>query len=320
MIPEKHKTTRNRVSNILKVAVSLAGILVLLLTQDLHAASQLFRDLDWRLFLLALLLIILGYFVRAYRWGSLVWALGARASFGQLSRLYFVGAFFNLFLPTGMGGDAVRMYELSRDGGQTVPAISSVLVDRFLGIFVLFAIALLAIAGSHRLVASEIRLLIGAVFLILLIGIGLLFQRRWIEAWGRRLGLARLLGRFEILRGLYDSIHLYGPAPLARATAASLVWNLILILGYYLLGLAVGADLALGFYFLLVPVIAALLLVPSVGGLGVREGATVLLFRQVGVPDAQALALALAYDLTLLTAALIGASIYIFRAIREAQR
>lgn len=320
MSPDQRKTARNRIANILKVAVSLVGILALLLTQDLKAAGQLFRDQDWRPFLLALFLFILGSFVRAYRWGSLIWALGARVSFRRLVRLYFVGSFFNLFLPTGMGGDAVRMYELSRDGGKAASAISSVLVDRFLGLFVLFAFALLALIGSHQLVVLEIRLLISVMFLVLLIGVGLLLQRTWIEAWARRLGLDRLLGRFDILRELYGSLHLYGPAALLRATTASLVWNLILIVGYYLLGLAVGIDLPLAFYFLLVPVISALLMVPSVGGLGIREGGTVLLFQQVGAPETQALALALAFDVTLLVTALIGAGTYIIQGIREAQR
>lgn len=318
--PDERRKARSRIANILKAAVSLVGILLLLLTQDLQAAAQLFRDQDWRPFLLALLLYTLGSFIRAYRWGALVWALGARASFGRLARLYFVGAFFSLFLPTGVGGDAIRMYELSRDTGSAAPAISSVLMDRFLGLFVLFAIALLALIGSHQLVAPEIRLLIGAVFLILLLGVGLLFQRTWAEAWARRLGLDRLLGRFQILKELYSSIHRYGSAALLRATAASLVWNLILVLSYYLLGLAVGIDLVLGPYFLLIPVISALLMVPSLGGLGIREGGTVFLFGQVGVPEAQALALAFSYDVLLVITGLIGAGIYLVQGIQEAQR
>ena len=99
-----------------------------------------------------------------------------------------------------------------------------------------------------------------------------------------------------------------------------MVWNLILILGYYLLGVAVGIDLSAWYYFLFVPVVSAVLMVPSVGGLGVREGTTVLLFRQVGVGESQALALALAYDLTLLANGLLGATLYILQGARGARR
>jgi uncharacterized membrane protein YbhN (UPF0104 family) len=101
---------------------------------------------------------------------------------------------------------------------------------------------------------------------------------------------------------------------------ASVVWNLILILVYYLLGMSVGVDLSIGYYLLFVPVISVLLVVPSVGGLGIREGATVLLFSRVGVSETQALALALAYDVLLVASALIGGIIYIRQGVAGLRR
>jgi uncharacterized membrane protein YbhN (UPF0104 family) len=259
--------------------------------------------------------------VRAYRWGSLVWALDVHVRWWRLVALYFVGSFFNLFLPTGFGGDAVKMFELSRDDHKAAAAISSVLVDRFLGLFVLFALALLALLGGRELVTPEVRLLIVVVFAGSLIGVVLLLQRTWIEGWGRRLGVDRLLSRIKILRELYESLHVYGPAALLKATSASLVFNLILILGYCFLGLAVGIHLPLWYYFLFVPIISVLLLVPSVGGLGIREGATVFLFSQIeSVGRSQALALALAYDMTMLTIGLIGAIIYIVQGVQGVRK
>jgi len=302
---------RKRVSNILKVAVSLVGILAIVLTQDLGRVFQLLGDLAWWAFLWALVLLVLGTFVRAFRWGLLVWGLGIRASWPRLTGLFFVGSFYSLFLPTGIGGDAIKMYELSRGEEDAAPAISSVLVDRFLGLFVLFALALLVLAFSADMVSPDVRLAIVIGFLLCLTGVILLLQRTWIEAWGRWLGISRLLGRFRILRELYHSIHLYGLSTLLRASGASLVWNLTLILGYYLIGLAVGIELSLGYYFLFVPVISVLLIIPSVGGLGIREGATMLLFGQAGVAEDQALALALAFDLILVVIALIGAGVHI---------
>jgi uncharacterized membrane protein YbhN (UPF0104 family) len=307
---------RARLLNVLKVAISLAGLLLIVLTQDVKAGLELLLAMDWLPFLAALLLFLSGALVRAYRWGSLVWALGVRVTWWRLVDLYFVGAFFSQLLPTGVGGDAVKMYELSRDDHKAAPAISSVLVDRFLGLFVLFSMALVALAWGGDLVEPEERLLIAAVFGLSLVGTALLLQRTWIEALGRRLGLDRLLGRFKILAELYASLHLYGPRALLRATAASVAWNLILIVAYYLLGRAVGIDLQLWYYFLFVPIISAALLIPSVGGLGVREGITVILFTQVGAGESQALALGLAYLLTLWTTALIGATLYFTQGLR----
>lgn len=311
---------RTRILNILKVGISLAGLLIIVLTQDVKQGLKLLVAMDWLPFLAALLLFLSGAMVRAYRWGSLVWALDVQVSWWRLVDLYLVGAFFSQFLPTGVGGDAVKMYELARDDHKAAPAISSVLVDRFLGLFVLFAMALVALIWGHELVAPEERWLIAAVFAVSLAGAALLLQRTWIESLGRRLGLDRLLGRFKILGELYASLHLYGPAALLKATAASVLWNLILIAGYYLLGLAVGVDLHFWYYFLFVPIISAALLIPSVGGLGVREGITVILFTQVGVPESAALALGLAYLITLWITALIGGALYFTQGLRGVRR
>jgi uncharacterized membrane protein YbhN (UPF0104 family) len=61
-------------------------------------------------------------------------------------------------------------------------------------------------------------------------------------------------------------------------------------------------------------------MIPSVGGLGIREGITVLLFSQIGVPEAQALALAVVYDAVLLVNGFIGASIYLVQGMRGTRR
>jgi len=318
LVVEEHKK-RRKVVNLLKIVISL-GVLALFLRQvELDEVLRLLRQMDWLPFLSALVLFLSGSFVRAYRWGVLVWALGVPASWWRLVDLYFVGTFFNQFLPTGMGGDAVKMYELARDERKAAAAISSVLVDRFLGLFVLFAMALLALLLGHQMVPPQVRVLIALVFLISLVGAALVWQRTWIETGGRRLGLDRWVGRVRIVRELYRSLHDYGAAALWKATAASVVWNLILVLGYYLLAQAVSIHLELWYFFLFVPIISVLLMIPSVGGLGVREGATMFLFSQVA-DENRAGALALAYLLTLWINALIGAILYIMQGMREVQR
>jgi uncharacterized membrane protein YbhN (UPF0104 family) len=317
---EGRKKQRDRILNILKVVVSL-GLLMLLLTRvDVGQTLQRLAEMDWLAFSGAMALYLAGLLVRAYRWGFLIWALDVQVAWRRLVALYFVGSFFSLLLPTGVGGDAVKMYELSRDSQKATAAISSVLVDRFLGLFVLFALALVALVGGYQLVSYQVRILIAIVFVGCLLGAVLILQRTWIEACGRWLGVGRLLGRIKILQELYGSIHLYGPAALLRSTAASVLFNLMLILGNYLLGLAVDIHLPLWYYFLFVPLISALLMIPSIGGLGVREGAYVFLFGQVGVDQDHGLALAIAYDLTLLLTGVVGAIIYVFQGIQEARR
>ncbi len=310
---------RQRLINLLKILVSLGLLVLILVHVDVAQSLDILGRMRPAYFVAAIALELVGVLVRVYRWGVLVWALGVNVSWRRLLALYFVGSFFNLVLPTGVGGDAVRIYELSEDG-PTSAAMSSVLVERFLGLFTLFALALLALVGSFRLVPVQLRWFIAIAFGLGLVGITLVLQGTWMQAVGRRLGLAQWLGRITLLRELYQSIRAYGPTALIRATAAAFGFNLILVLLNYLLGQAVGIDLALGTYFLFVPIIAAVLMVPSIGGLGVRESAYVLLFSQVGIDQDRALALALSRDLLLLLLGLIGVIIYVTRSARESWR
>jgi len=68
---------------------------------------------------------------------------GRHFSVNRLTYLYFVGSFFNMVLPSGMGGDLVKYYELARhDRGDhahfRARVASSVLADRICGLMVLF--------------------------------------------------------------------------------------------------------------------------------------------------------------------------------------
>ena len=315
---DQRKKQRGRILNVLKVLVSVGALAWVLSKLDLGETWQVLTQMTMALFAAAMALYLGGVVVKAYRWGILVWSLGVRASFGRLVNLYFVGTFFSQVLPTGVGGDAVRMYELARDN-PAAASINSVLVDRFLGLFVLFGMALVPLAVDPELVSAPVRVAITAVFVVSLVAVVLLLQRTWIERWGHRLRLDRLLGRIKILRELYVSIHCYSTRALLKATGVSVVFNLMLILAYYLLGLAVGIDLQVWIYFLIVPIISALLLIPTVGGLGVREGGTVALFVQAGATPAQAGALAAAYLAGVYLTGLIGAILYIVRSVREAR-
>jgi uncharacterized protein (TIRG00374 family) len=310
---------KKRLLNLLKIVVSVGFLVLLLSRAELGEVLRRLRDIEVPLWLAAMALYIAGEFVRGYRWGVLLWSLGSQVSYRRLTSLYFVGSFYNLVLPTGFGGDAVKVLELSRDAGATA-AISSVVVERFSGLLVLFLLAALALVGSYQLIPPLIVVAILGVALLSILLVALLLQRTWIERWGRRLHIDRLLNRVAALRNLYRSLGLYSGRALARATGAALVFNLMQILANVLLARAVGIHLPVAYFFLFVPIIAFSNMLPSLGGLGLREGAYVFLFTQVGVDHDHALALALARDMTILGLGLIGAVVYVVQSALAGRR
>ena len=142
--------SKRRIRGLIQIAVS--AILLVMILRQVHWAEvwDALRRIDLGWLAIAWGLFLLGVVVRAVRWRVLLDALGVHRPLRELTTWYFVGSFFNVILPTGFGGDAVRAAELAQDTGRPGPVINSVLVDRYLGIMVLLAMGLLAGASAAR--------------------------------------------------------------------------------------------------------------------------------------------------------------------------
>jgi uncharacterized protein (TIRG00374 family) len=310
---------RQRLIDLAKVVVTAALLAVLALTVDLRQIGRTLVGVRWGPLLAALAVYQLGLFVRAYRWQALLGGLGARVPLRSLLRLYYVGTFFNSFLPSGFGGDAIRMYELSRHGVSGAAAISTVLADRVLGLLVLFAMALVALPFSWRLVPATVVVALLALIAGSALGLWLLLNRRLVEALARRLPLLARILHHEKVAALYASFHQYPRGALLRAAAASFLFNTDLILAQACLAWAVGVHIGLGYFLLFVPILSALLALPiSVSGFGVREGGYLVLFGQAGVASGEAVAMSLLFYAMNLATGLVGAVLYVLQGARAA--
>ena len=101
--------------------------------------------MNWSWYLPAFLLFLLNIVIRAYRWYTLLHSLNDRPSFRHLIYLYFVGFFANNFIPSGFGGDFVKIVSLRRTFGRGAEALSSVVMDRVTGLLGSAIIALVAL-------------------------------------------------------------------------------------------------------------------------------------------------------------------------------
>ncbi len=308
---------RKLLGSVLRIALSL-GLLALVLRQvGWEQTWEAFRGAQLSYLTAALGLAFASIVVRAFRWKILLDALGVRASLRRLTELYFIGTFFSTFLPTGVGGDVVRAYELAKQSERPAEVVGTVLLDRAAGLLVLFLIAAAALPFSHRLIGPEI---VGLIVTLTVLGWGaltLLLRRDWLE----RLGLLRWASRVRALDQVYESVYACGTRATGGALAASLVLNALLIGMNYLIGLSLGVFVSLWYYLLFVPIISFLLVLPiSLSGLGLREGGYVYLFAQAGVPAPLALTISLmVYAFNVATGS-VGGILYAAQGLRGLRR
>lgn len=302
------KRRRSQLFNLLKVLVSVGLLAYLFLFRiDLRALGAAVSRARWGVLAFAALLAISSVPLRAVRWFALLRGLDIEVPLPRLIVLYFVGAFFNVFLPTGLGGDAVRVVELARYTKKTPEAVGTVLVDRANGLWVLFVMGLVALPFAARYVPSETLLVIGGVSLAAVIGGWVVMGTRFVPWLGSKV---RLPGQAKLER-FYHAVSGCGYVALAQASAISLLFNLLNVLINYTIARGFGVDRPFGIFAVFAPLLSVSLLVPSIGGLGVREAAHILFYGTVGVDEATATAMGLTqYAVGTLVPGLIGGVLY----------
>ena len=286
--------TRSRLLNLGRSLISI-GLLVWILSRaGLAQLAEVARGADLRLFGVALVIAFIGILVRSLRWQWLLNAVGARVPFRRVVYLYFIGSFFNTFLPTGFGGDVVRVLEIG-PGATSDQAAGTALVDRLTGFIVLFVLALVTLPFSYRLLPPNLALIITLMGVAVLVGSLLLFEGRLLRRVTGWLPRSASLGGVAWVGKTYDVITACGRRGVLGALFWSLVFNLLQVLGNVLVARALGVTVSAWVFFMFVPLATAVLLVPiSISGFGVREGLYVAIFGQLGVGPTLAVALSLA--------------------------
>lgn len=307
---------KRRWLNLLRVIISVGALGFLFWKIGLKETLAVLGGADLRYLVVAFLLFILSLVIRAYRWLVLLRSLDPRVPFGRLLRLYFVGQFFNAFLPSSFGGDVVRALELTQDTRASA-AVGTVLLDRMTGLLVLFAMGLVVLPfHAARMESWLVGLLLGVAGGGLIVGVLVLEGRflrritRWLPA---RLSLA---GRGSLAK-VYAAVTGCGRRALLSAFGVSVAFNLVNVLINWLCGQAVHAGVGLGYFFAVTPILSVSGLIPSIGGWGVREAVSTALFAPVDVGANVAAALGMALGGVTLAAGLTGGGLYLVGSLRQ---
>ena len=121
---------------LVKLAVTLASLYLIFRSVSLEAVGQLFAHMQVGWFALAVLVFLVAQLVSALRCAYVVRTLGAELSWVAAVRAHFVGLWFNQVLPTGLGGDVVKIALIKAQAGLGI-ATRAVVIDRVSGLMIL---------------------------------------------------------------------------------------------------------------------------------------------------------------------------------------
>lgn len=303
---------------IIKIVFSSTLMFILYRKIPLEDLKEVIGSLNYLYFLPICLLLFSNTVLSALKWRLFLIADGVDIPLSTLTVTYLIGSFYNLFLPSNIGGDSYRIYDIAQKSRDSARSAASVFADRFSGFLALVSLSLL----SSILVAHEFdKFFYLKPLLIFLIMLAVLIALAKEKPVRTLLSLTRL-NRFPLLVKLTENFFLsfqcYGSDHklLARVMLISFMFQLSVILIVQLLALSLNTSVSFFYFSAFVPLITLMEALPvSLYGVGLRDLGYVFFFSssRVGMDKAQAGSLALLFLGISIGYSLIGGIIYIQR-------
>ncbi|HVU87598.1 MAG TPA: lysylphosphatidylglycerol synthase transmembrane domain-containing protein [Pirellulales bacterium] len=317
---------KNVLVNLLKFGLSfgILGYLIYDAVSDDTFALMMDQPKHWGCFAAAWALGMGATCLTFVRWYYLVRALDLPFTMADAFRLGFLGYLFNFVLLGSVGGDLLKAVYIAREQhGKRAEAVATVVIDRVIGLYVLFLVASVAalVTGIISTDVEAVRILvqatlwctvIGAIFILALVTPGF--------TQGRLSGRLRELPRVGPLFGrLLEAIRMYRTRPgvLILTSVLSVFVHVLNTIAVYLIARGLPGEVpSLGAHFIIVSLAmlaGAIPLLPA--GLGQFEGAMDALYSVVPggaeVPPEEGLFVAFGWRAITITIAIVGVIFYI---------
>lgn len=296
---------KKHINLVIRSIVSLGLLTWLTLLLDWRELFEVLTRIKLEWMLLAVGWVIISMIISVSKWKLILQAQAITLSWPELWRAYWAGLFFNNFLPSSIGGDALRIVWVGRLTGDVAGSTASVFVERVLATV---GLSITGLAASLFIVQPDQRV----IFLFLLL-IAFSFALLGLLMWGwipQR--FAQSQGRvITFLRGIEQ-----------HGTRLKGQWGVILrviFLSVLFQGSVVGVNYAIfkalqissigwinAMYVIPVTSIAAMLPI-GINGYGVREGAYVALLASYHVPATTAFAASILFAFLVSISSLYGA-------------
>lgn len=272
---------KKAVKTILKIAVSIAAIAFVVSKIDIEATKNTLFSADITYLAFALLVYTISQMLSAMRINSLFVTIPLRLDTFMNMRLYWLGMFYNFFLPGGVGGDGYKIYYLKKHYKQSTKELFTlifsdrlsglVIIACYLTIFVSFFVKTLPIPYKEWTI------------LLLPMGLAAYYAFLWIFKRSALQAYWKVVGYSFIVQGL-------------QMCAACLI----------LFSLGENANFDSYMFLFFMSSIASAIPI-SMGGIGLREMTFVIGSQYLGTQEGVAVSLSILFYLVSLISSLPGA-------------
>ncbi len=302
------------------LSVSLLGLLFWILRQEIAEIPAMIKAAELPFILAALALSFLNVSSLALRLKLVFSGENISLPFLEALQLSLVGYFFNNFMPSGVGGDVIKAHYISRSSNKNIESYTSVMMDRIIGLYTHLCIGSIAVFFIDK---EFMRLPVKPLILSLAL-IGILFffsviNKRVIDVIQKILLKIKLFKVGEKLKEVVGIVHDYRnrSKTLYKSFSVSFIAQVFYFFAVYVLLLSIGQEFYIRNLFLIMPIVVLVSLMPSIGGLGFREG-TMVFFLVPFIGSQTALAVSLLFLACYhIFISVLGGGVYLYWNIRH---
>ncbi len=298
---------KKKIFNVLKIIVSIALIVFILSKMRGQELLQAIKSANYFYLVPAVLLYFSAIVLSSLRWQIFLKVVDISNNFWNLLKFYLISIFAGNFLPSG-GLDVVRAYYVGR-GGKMSKAFAATFIDRLSGFYaILFYLILAAILISVR-IKSLFSLTVLGIAVILLLNI-LIFNK----------GFAQIVQKIKKTRFTTPIVNfllvLHSYRQQIRVIFYTLPISILIQFFFSLVPIIIAPGLGVQIPFwesiLLLPIINFIMMIPvTISGLGLREGAFIILYGEL-IGNEKALILSLLYYFTSVIISIAGWILFLF--------
>jgi uncharacterized protein (TIRG00374 family) len=299
MQKDSNRSRLEKAKLLLKFIVTIILIVAILLNlDDLSEIRRLIINVDPLYILVVFSLHTLDRCLMTFKWLLLLRSRKLYLPFVQGLKIYCAAMVWGMFLPATVGADAIRAFHTSRIGLDSDAVLASIVVERMVGVLSglslgILSLILLSTRAPLDAQFEAVWWLSGAM----LAGGLFLFAGSFSKATFHLIH-DRLLERFQETRIMRRLRHFHvtyqtywnSKRILAVFFGLTFVEQLVPVINVWLLAWGLGFELSFLYAAMAVPLALLVSWIPiSLSGLGVYEGALILLLSPAGISSTQAL-------------------------------
>lgn len=299
----------------IKAIVSALALGVIFYKIGLGSLAQTLESLNLYWLAGAAGFVLASIMASAVKWDVCARAVGLSPRVGQLTRYYFMGFFFNNFLPSSVGGDVVRIWKLGASEDKMPAAAASVVGERLVALFT--PTALLGIAFCFLPTTFSKAAVWSAILIPMLAALGFawlilspkLGEKTMETAAGSQFGAVKT---WTVKAAREMGSLLRNPRALVRAVMLTALFQTCVAGVNYCLLRGLGAHLNFGEALVYSSVALAVSMLPvSIAGHGIREVGYWYFFGLAGVSKADSVSASLLFFVLVAFMTLPGAVLFV---------